>query len=50
MAREVDHIDNDPSNNELDNLQALCTPCHSRKTQQDMGKRVHYGGDRRGSR
>ncbi|KAA0893071.1 HNH endonuclease [Pusillimonas sp. ANT_WB101] len=44
-ARDVDHIDNEPSNNDLDNLQGLCGPCHSRKTAADMGKRVAYGCD-----
>jgi 5-methylcytosine-specific restriction protein A len=32
-ARDVDHIDNDASNNERSNLVGLCTPCHSVKTQ-----------------
>lgn len=29
---EVDHIDGNPSNNELSNLQTLCNCCHSYKT------------------
>jgi hypothetical protein len=29
---DVDHIDNDRSNNELENLQILCVWCHSLKT------------------
>ncbi|NEX63453.1 HNH endonuclease [Noviherbaspirillum sp. 17J57-3] len=32
-ANEVDHADNDPTNNERSNLIGLCRPCHSRKTQ-----------------
>ena len=47
-ATDVDHKDNDPSNNSQDNLQALCASCHSRKTQADMGKRVSYGCDSNG--
>lgn len=31
-ANEVDHIDGDPGNNAMENLQALCKPCHSAKT------------------
>lgn len=31
-ANEVDHIDDDPTNNSVDNLQGLCKPCHSKKT------------------
>lgn len=31
-ALEVDHIDNNPSNNERSNLVGLCRPCHSTKT------------------
>ena len=41
-ATDVDHADNDPSNNDVLNLVPLCHACHSRKTQQDMGKRVGY--------
>lgn len=34
----VDHINNDPRNNDMDNLQTLCAPCHSSKTgKQDGG-------------
>lgn len=47
-ATQVDHRDNDPSNNALVNLAPLCTPCHSRKTQADMGKRVPWGCDAEG--
>jgi 5-methylcytosine-specific restriction protein A len=35
-ATEVDHADNNPSNNALENLQPLCKPHHLRKTQRDM--------------
>ena len=31
-SAHVDHIDGDNTNNEEWNLQALCVPCHSRKT------------------
>ena len=44
-ATEVDHVDNDPTDNRPEALQSLCKPCHSRKTQADMGKRVSYGCD-----
>lgn len=44
-ATDVDHHDNDPSNNDPENLVSLCHECHSRKTQADMGKRVTYGCD-----
>ena len=44
-ATDVDHKDNDPSNNDRDNLASLCHECHSRKTQADMGKRVNWGCD-----
>lgn len=47
-SQHVDHRDNNPSNNDLDNLQGLCGPCHSRKTARDMGKRVSYGCDANG--
>lgn len=36
-ANQVDHIDGDPNNNEPDNLQPLCAPCHSRKTAREDG-------------
>ena len=39
-ATDVDHADNDPTNNYIGNLQSLCKSCHSRKTARDMGKRV----------
>ena len=47
-ATEVDHVDNDPTDNRPEALQSLCKPCHSRKTQADMGKRVSYGCDSKG--
>ena len=33
----VDHVDNDPSNNDMANLQTLCVPCHSSKTATEDG-------------
>ena len=36
-AREVDHIDGNPENNDPKNLRSLCAPCHSRKTAQQDG-------------
>lgn len=47
-ATDVDHRDNDPSNNDPDNLASCCHECHSRKTQADMGKRVSWGCDANG--
>jgi 5-methylcytosine-specific restriction protein A len=47
-GNEVDHIDNDASNNERSNLENLCRPCHSRKTNADMGRSVSYGCDANG--
>jgi len=29
---DIDHIDDDSSNNSLDNAQALCPNCHAKKT------------------
>jgi 5-methylcytosine-specific restriction enzyme A len=37
LTTDVDHIDNDPDNNDWDNLQALCKKCHSRKTAREVG-------------
>lgn len=47
-ATDVDHINNDPTNNSMEALQPLCRECHSRKTQADMGKAVSYGCDSNG--
>jgi 5-methylcytosine-specific restriction endonuclease McrA len=47
-ATDVDHVDNDPSNNARENLAGLCHECHSRKTASDMGKRVVWGCDENG--
>ena len=44
-ATEVDHRDDDPTNNERSNLSALCKPCHSRKTNVDRGHSVAWGCD-----
>jgi len=49
VATDVDHRDNDPSNNNLVNLQPLCHECHSRKTQRDMGHNVAMGCDVHGT-
>lgn len=35
-ATEVDHADNDPSNNSRENLVGLCKPHHSQKTAREM--------------
>ena len=35
LANQVDHIDNDPRNNERTNLRALCQSCHGAKTRFD---------------
>lgn len=40
---DVDHIDNNPANDEPSNHQALCHECHSRKTARDMGGNVRMG-------
>ena len=44
-ATEVDHVDNDPTDNRPEALQSLCKPCHSRKTQRDQGHKVAMGCD-----
>ena len=36
---ELDHIDNDKTNNELSNLKILCPNCHSLKTRSEIKKR-----------
>ena len=47
-ATDVDHRDNDPTNNDLVNLQPLCHGCHSRKTAAEMGGNVRHGCDTTG--
>jgi len=42
----VDHIDGNASNNARENLQALCSRCHSRKTAAENGG---YGNPKRGT-
>lgn len=37
---DVDHIDNDPSNNNPSNLQTLCRPCHVIKSRKDRENNV----------
>ena len=37
QGTEVDHIDGDSFNNARENLQGLCKPCHTRKTNQHDG-------------
>lgn len=49
QATDVDHADNDPSNNSSDNLVSLCHECHSLKTQADLGKSVYWGCDVNGN-
>lgn len=47
-ALQIDHIDNDPSNNSPDNLQVLCRECNqgkfhaNRKQYLQMKEREHY--------
>lgn len=38
---EIDHIDADPSNNKLDNLQTLCNNCHINKTRENRDNRKY---------
>jgi 5-methylcytosine-specific restriction protein A len=47
-ATEVDHVDNDPTNNRHSNLASLCKSCHSRKTNAEMGRNVTFGCDIKG--
>lgn len=47
-ATDVDHADNDPTNNSMANLVSMCAACHSKKTQADMGKSVSWGCDVQG--
>ena len=44
-ATDVDHMDNDPSNNERSNLSSLCHLHHSLKTATEMGHKVKWGCD-----
>jgi len=44
-GNEVDHIDNDASNNERCNLENLCHACHSLKTQRDQHGSTMKGCD-----
>lgn len=48
VATDVDHWDNDSSNNDPLNLVPLCHECHSRKTARDMGHAVAMGCDEAG--
>jgi 5-methylcytosine-specific restriction protein A len=48
VATCVDHIDNNPANNDPSNLQPLDHECHSRKTAKDMGHNVRMGCDTSG--
>ncbi len=47
-GQDVDHLDNNPANNDPLNLQSLCHSCHSRKTARDMGGNVRMGCDKDG--
>lgn len=38
-STEVDHIDNDPTNNDRANLQGLCKQHHSQKTRLEMSRK-----------
>ena len=40
LATDVDHRDNNPSNNERSNLSSLCHSHHSIKTMAEMGHKV----------
>ena len=42
-ATDVDHVNGDPSDNSMANLQSLCHSCHSTKTAADHGKSVRTG-------
>ncbi|WPC65272.1 HNH endonuclease signature motif containing protein [Rhodoferax ferrireducens] len=45
-ATDVDHIDNDPTNNSRDNLSSLCHACHSKKTMASLhGRKAPMGCD-----
>ena len=44
VATEVDHLNNDPTDNRLVNLQPLCKSCHSIKTMAELhGREVPMG-------
>ena len=45
LATDVDHRDNNPSNNERGNLSSLCHSHHSIKTMAEMGHKVKWGCD-----
>lgn len=38
---DVDHIDGDRGNNEINNLQTLCKPCHKVKTRENWEYKNH---------
>ena len=38
-ATEVDHVDNDPTNNERGNLRGLCKTHHSQKTMRELRRK-----------
>ncbi|MGB8699068.1 MAG: HNH endonuclease signature motif containing protein [Thermosynechococcaceae cyanobacterium] len=44
----VAHLDQDPGNNHLDNLKALCAPCHLRYDRRFMGQNRMEKLERRG--
>ena len=44
-STDVDHINNDPTDNDMDNLAGMARECHSRKTQRDQGHKVAMGCD-----
>lgn len=46
-AIEVDHIDNDPTNNLRENLQGLCKLHHGQKTRRDALQKSPATGDAR---
>lgn len=49
LATEVDHANNDATDNRLVNLQPLCKPCHSRKTMAELhGRNAPMGCDVQG--